>query len=65
MYEEYDFLKLLEKERKYYPIATVISLGAYLLSLFINNEAINNLLVLLVFAVLGFSIVYLRPPKKN
>lgn len=39
----YDFLKLLEKEQKYYRVASVISLVAYLLSLLIKNETINNL----------------------
>lgn len=60
----YDFLKLLEKEQKYYRVASVIFLVAYLLSLLIKNETINNLLVVIVFSVLFFSIVYLRPPEK-
>lgn len=65
MLDDYDFFELLEKERKYYPIGTGISLGAYLLTIFIKNETINNLLVLVVISVLGFSIIYLRPQKKN
>ena len=65
IHEDYDFLELLRRERKYYPIATLISLGAYILSLLIQNETLNNLLVLVIFFVLGFSLHYLRPRKKK
>ena len=65
IHEDYDFEALLARERKYYPIATLISLAAYLLTLFTNNILINNTLVVLVIGVLGFSIYYLRPQKYN
>ena len=65
IHEDYDFLELLRRERKYYPIATLISLGAYILSLLIQNETLNNLLVLVIFFVLGFALHYLRPRKKK
>lgn len=65
MHNKYDFVELLDKEKQYYPLATVISLAAYLLSLFIESETINHLLVLIVFGILSFSIFYLRPRKKK
>lgn len=63
--KEYDFEELLEKERKYYPAATVISLVAYILSRNTTNEIVHNILVGIIFVVLGFSIYYLRPKKKK
>lgn len=63
LHKQYDFEGLLEKERKYYPIATIISLIAYILSRNIASGRINNILVGVIFIVLGFSIFYLRPKK--
>jgi hypothetical protein len=63
--KEYDFEELLEKERKYYPMGTVISLVAYILSRNTTNEIIHNILVGIIFIVLSFSIYYLRPKKRK
>lgn len=63
IHEEHDFEEVLNRERKYYPIATFVSLIFYSLSLNISNRTINDLFVYIVIGILGFSIFYFKPRK--
>lgn len=62
---EYDFAEVLTKDRKYYPIATFVTLIFYSLSLKTNNSRLNDMFVYIVIGILAMSIIYLKPSKKT
>ena len=60
--ENHDFKILLEREKKFFPTITLISLGGYILTL-LTNDILGNVFVGIIFLCLFFYIFYARPPK--
>lgn len=60
--EKYDFKALLEREKKFFPVVTLISLVGYILSL-LSNDILGNFFVGIMFLCMILYIFYSRPPK--
>lgn len=58
----YDFEVTLKREKRYFPMLTLISIVGYAFTLYTNN-VVGNIFVCLVLLFLFFYTIYTRPPK--